>query len=101
MLAVEMLNDEKVVERKHQPFLAQAGRIPQHDVLLLPFFNRGELEIPQCGIVLGIFGSRGSHIAPWSSAIVKEGKKKLQPGKQIKIEAKVESGKLILLSLNL
>ena len=61
----------------------------------------GELEIPQCGIVLGVFGSRGGHSAPWSSAIVKEGKKKLQPGRQIKVEAKVESGKLILLSLNL
>jgi hypothetical protein len=80
MFAVEMLNDEKVVERQDQPFLAQARGIPQHDILLFPFFNGGELEIPQCGILRGVFGSRSSHEAPLLSGIVTDDFPDLQWG---------------------
>src|SRR6185295_8045557 len=40
MLAVEMLNDEKVVERQHELFFTQSRGVPQDHVLLLTFFNR-------------------------------------------------------------
>jgi 3-hydroxy-3-methylglutaryl CoA synthase len=57
MLAVEVLNDKKVIQRQDELFLAQSTGVPEHDVLLFSLFDRGELEIPQDRILLRIFGS--------------------------------------------
>src|SRR6185295_19131158 len=39
MLAVEMLNDEKIVERQNELFLAESRGVPQDHILLLTFFD--------------------------------------------------------------
>jgi hypothetical protein len=43
MLAIEMLNDEKIIQRKDELLLAEAAGIPQDDVLFLALLDRGKL----------------------------------------------------------
>jgi hypothetical protein len=60
-----MLNDEKIVERQHELFLAQSRGVPQDHILLLAFFNRGKLKITKSGILCGIVCGAGSrHAVP-------------------------------------
>jgi hypothetical protein len=82
MLAVEMLNDEKIVERQNELFLTQSSRVPEDHVLLLTFFDRRKLKITKSGVLVGVFGGTGcgSHNAPYWSVIVTAGIRSLQPG---------------------
>ena len=61
MVAVEMLNDKKIVEREDEFLLAEAAGIPEHHVLLLALLDGGKLEIPQDRILFGIFGRACAH----------------------------------------
>jgi hypothetical protein len=73
MLAVEMLNDEKIIEGEDELFLTQPGGIPQNHVLLFTFFDRGKLQIAKCGALLGIVRGWRSHGASLGMAIVTRG----------------------------
>src|SRR4029078_6053037 len=64
VLAVEMLNDEKIVERQNELVLAQSGRIPQDHVLLLTLFDRRKLKITKSGVLCGVLGCTGRHDGP-------------------------------------
>jgi hypothetical protein len=61
-----MLNDEKIIERQNELFLAQSRGIPEDHELLLTFFNRRELQIPKSGILFGVVRGAwcSSHEAP-------------------------------------
>src|SRR5438309_6089572 len=56
VLAVEMLNDEKIVERQNELFLTQSSRVPQDHVLFLTLFDRRKLKITKSGVLVGVFG---------------------------------------------
>ncbi len=61
MLAVEMLDNEKVIQRQDKLLLAQSARVPENDKLILSLLNGRELEVSQDGIQFWIFGCVGRH----------------------------------------
>src|SRR6476660_2130331 len=61
MVAVEMLNDKKIVKGEDEFLLAEAAGIQEHHVLLLALLDRGKLEIPQDRVMFGIFGGACAH----------------------------------------
>ena len=79
MISIEVLDDEKVIHREHEFFLAQAGRIPQDDKLIFPLLDRGILKVAQNADTVS--GSLSVMVAEevMASAILAKRRTDLQP----------------------